>query len=133
MFKNIVKAASAVICSAALLFGMAAAPANAANQDKVRETGEFIYYYSPKRGGAWSDFTGNVPSLTGYGFIGGRGWDGYGQALRNNAASVDNLNPYRSATVYYSPNYVGTSVSVRQWAWRNLDVLRNDNASHKFI
>ena len=130
------KRIAAAACGAALVIGglvASAPPALAANQDKHIDLYEMAYYYSPNLKNAFSDFSIDIPSLSGYTFIGGSGKPGFGQAVRNNAASVDNWDPDYRVRVWYSPNYQGANETVAKFGWKNLAGLRNDNASHKFI
>jgi hypothetical protein len=62
-------------------------------------------------GSAYLDHVGNIPSLSGYTFGTGENHNvntpGYGQAVRNNAASMENGTPNCNVTTWVYPNYVG--------------------------
>jgi hypothetical protein len=54
--------------------------------------------------------------------------DGVGEAIRNNAASINNKSS-RRATVYYSPGYGGNSDYINAGYAGNLHYTSNNNAS----
>lgn len=105
--------------------------ANAAGQDGVVDANEFVFYYSANFGGSYDDFSASKADLTGYTFI-KPGLAGYGQAVRNNSASVRNKRN-QAARVYYSPNYLGVSDYIDPLGSTNLVNTSNDNASFRWI
>lgn len=117
--------------SLSLLPVVVATSAHAAGQDGVVNSGEMIFYYSANFTGSYSDFSASRTDLTGYTFL-KAGASGYGQAVRNNAASVDNRRN-QAARVYYSINYAGVSDYVDPLGARNLAATSNDNASFRWI
>lgn len=107
------------IVGAALAQG---APANGSiyniNQWKASWCSHSAYnwclYYSPggaNGNSAFFNYFGGVPNLSGYTFGTGENKDpsvpGYGQAVRNNAASLEDGTPNCNVTTWVSPNYVG--------------------------
>lgn len=131
--KNWMKAALTLASVAAIAAG-GATPASAANQDGIQNSYELIYFYNSNVAGAWSDFSIPIANLAGYSYIGGgSGASGFGQAVKNNAASIRNAHPTRTARVYYNSNWAGTSNSCVPGCTGNLTPsLKNNNASHKW-
>lgn len=132
--KLIKKAAVAVAAVLAVGAG-AALPAQAANQDAIQNTYELIYYYNSNLAGAWSDFAGDVSNLSGYSYIGGGlSANGFGQAVKNNAASIKNTHTTRTVRVYYNSSWGGTYNECKAKCAGNLTpALKNQNASHKWL
>ncbi|MFT3887320.1 MAG: hypothetical protein QM713_04050 [Arachnia sp.] len=112
-----------------------ATPAQAANQDGVQETNEMVYYYNSGLAGAWSDFAWNVPNLAGYAYIGGgTGANGFGDPVKNNAASVRNKHSTAAIHIYYNSGYGGYSNKFYPNMSGNLSpTLKNENASHQWM
>jgi hypothetical protein len=111
-------------------------PAQAASRDGRCGSGEFCYYYNSNEQGSVSDFKGSVDDYgttqpTCYEFK-GRG-RGRGLCVKNNAASVWNRSGH-TVRVYYNSNFAGAYQDFRPGARGNLrTVLKNDNASHRFL
>lgn len=112
-----------------------AAPAQAATRDGVCDTGEFCYYFNSDFAGSISDhgtklgdYGTTTPSC--YTFrTAGRA--GYGQCIKNNAASVHNRTG-QTIRVYYNSDFSGTYVDIAAGVRKNLagTGLYNQNASH---
>ena len=98
------KAAILAIVSCAVIIGLAR-PAQAVGQDAAIDNNEFIFYYNSNYGGSYVDFAGAKANLAGYDFL-KSGLAGYGQGVKNNAASVANLRG-ATARVYFNSNYAG--------------------------
>ncbi|MDO7869408.1 CHAP domain-containing protein [Nocardioides jiangxiensis] len=129
-------ALTASVATVASLFAATAAPAQAATaRNGVCETGEFCYSYNSDFAGSVSDhgtrlgdYGSTTPSC--YTFR-TPGKAGYGQCVKNNAASVWNRTS-QTIRVYYNSNYSGAYVDVAAGVKRNLagTALYNQNASH---
>lgn len=132
--KHIKKAAVALAAAVAVGAG-AALPAQAANQDGIQNIYELIYFYNSNNAGAWSDFTVNVANLAGYAYIGGgSSASGFGQGVKNNAASIKNTHVSRTAAVYYNSYFAGPSYLCVPGCRANLSpTLKNQNASHRWL
>lgn len=80
-------------------------------------SGDACLYYSPDRGGAkfGKSETGNYDGA----YFGGGG-AGDGQAVINNAASVENLSNWWNLRVYYGPDLSGPNQYVPKSTWVNL-------------
>lgn len=126
---------AAIAAVAATLAVGVSSPAEAATRNGVCETGEFCYSYN-------SDFSGSVSDhgtqLADYGTttpscytFKTSGKSGYGQCIKNNAASVYNRTD-KTIRVYYNSNFSGSYVDVAPGVKRNLagTSLYNNNASH---
>lgn len=122
--------AAAVAASVLATVAMPSA-AHAASQDTIIETNEFVFYYSANFAGSYIDFGSSKADLSGYTFI-KSGLSGYGQAVRNNSASVRNKRN-QAARVYYSPNYLGISDYIAPLGSTNLVNTSNDNASFRWV
>lgn len=107
-----------------------ASPAHAAGQDGAIDNNEFIFFYNSSQAGSISDFATNKADLAGYTFL-KSGLSGYGQAVKNNSASVRNLRA-SVARVYFSSNYVGVYDEVAAESSRNLANTYNENASFRW-
>lgn len=127
---NVVKKIAAVAAGAALgslLLGTT--PASAAGGNCV--TGEACLYYNSNLAGArygWAG-SGNY-TFTFQAWSGGS--SGAGVPVKNNAASVANLDTYWNLTVYYNSNlncsYACQSIPASSWA-NFIPALKNQNAS----
>ncbi|MET8416471.1 peptidase inhibitor family I36 protein [Streptomyces sp. NPDC005134] len=113
--------------------GLAAAPAQAAEGCNTPEA--CLSYNSNLQGAIFvhqtslADYAGYAFSISSYG-----GSAGAGQFVKNNAASVENLNLNYRYRVYYNSNYSGAYQTVGTEAWANLNsTLKNENASGAFI
>ena len=100
------------------------------------EDGEFCYYYNSNIAGSISDFTvsvadyGDSPS-TCYVFKGAG--NGYGQCIKNNAASVWNRSN-STVRVYYKSGYTGVYQDISAGYEGNLNsTLYNEDASHQIL
>lgn len=126
--------AALVAVLAALSIGVTA-PAQAATRNGVCESGEFCYYYNSNLAGSVSDHGTSLadcgatkPSCYTYRTSGKAG---YGQCIKNNAASVWNRTS-KTIRVYYNSGYTGKYVDVASGTKKNLygTALYNQNASH---
>lgn len=131
----------AVGATLALLFSvlatlLTASPAQAATaRNGVCESGEFCFYYNSDHVGSISDHAavdlgdyGTDPA-TCYEFR-TSGRNGYGQCIKNNAASVWNRTG-KAVRVHYNSNFGGTYQQVAAGGQVNLNAtLKNNNASH---
>ena len=131
MFAKRVVTVAAAIASIAALGTVTAPGASAAGQDGVAESEEFIFFYNSNYGGSYSDFASNKPDLAGYTFL-RQGLNGYGQAVKNNSASVYN-NRTQAARVYFNSGYAGAVDQVPGMSGRNLTLTYNENASFRWI
>jgi hypothetical protein len=131
--KRIIRIGTALAAAAALSVGLTGV-ANAANQDAVKNTNELIYYYNSGLAGAWSDFSVNVSNLAGYSYIGGgKDANGFGYAVKNNAAAIQNKSTTRTVTVYLNSGYQNTANVCLPGCSGNLTpALKNNNASHRW-
>ena len=126
---------AAILAVLSTLFVGVAAPAQAASRDGVCDTGEFCDYFTSDFAGSISDhgtqlgdYGTTTPSC--YTFrTAGRA--GYGQCIKNNAASVYNRTS-QTIRVYYNSNFSGTYVDIAAGVRKNLagTGLYNQNASH---
>ncbi len=125
--------AYASIAAASLLGATLAvsAPAQAASQDGICQSGEFCLYYNSDRTGSLADFSGSIADYGGtYKFISAGA--GQGQLVKNQAASVRNRT-FGNVTVFYNSGYAGSSQTIAPGAAVNLNTtLKNQNASHRF-
>lgn len=128
-------ALAALFAVLASLFVGVAAPAQAATRNGVCETGEFCYYFNSNFAGSVSD---HGTQLADYGTTTPScytfktpGKAGYGQCIKNNAASVYNRTT-KTIRVYYNSNYSGKYVDIAAGTTKNLanTGLYNQNASH---
>lgn len=121
-----------------LLVGLVAAPgpASAATaRNGICESGEFCYSYNSDWWGSVSDFNVSVPNYgtdpnTCYEFK-TKHLNGYGQCVKNNAASVWN-NSNRPVKVYLNSGFKGAYQVVLPGKRFTLTTLKNNNASHQF-
>lgn len=129
---TVLAAIAAVVAS---LFVGLAGSAQAATRNGACESGEFCYSYNSDFAGSVSDhgaqlgdYGSTTPSC--YTFR-TAGKAGYGQCIKNNAASVWNRTA-KTIRVYYNSNYSGKYVDVASGVKRNLagTALYNQNASH---
>lgn len=120
----------------ASLFVGVSAPAQAATRDGACESGEFCYFYNSDFAGSVSDHS--AASLGDYGTttpscytFRTSGRAGYGQCIKNNAASVWNRTG-KTMRVYYNSDLTGKYVDVAAGVKKNLagTGLYNQNASH---
>jgi hypothetical protein len=88
-----------------------------------------LYYNSNLAGARFNDpYTDNYAGWVFKAWSGGDA--GAGQAVKNNAASVRNYDPYVTGVVYYNSNQAGPSESISPSSWVNLNsTLKNENAS----
>ncbi len=128
-------AAAALTTVVAGLVVGAAAPSQAASRDGICDAGEFCYSYNSGFAGSVSD---HGASLGDYGTttpdcytFKTAGKAGYGQCIKNNAASVRNRTS-QTIRVYYNSDYSGAYVDVAAGTTRDLagTALYNQNASH---
>lgn len=152
-FRRIV--AGAVVGLAALTI-MGAGPASAARQDGVCNAsaysldpvGEICLYYNSGLAGSrfdWAFPQANIPNFATYPSTARAplpgttityltsGLAGYGQAVKNNAASAYNRYYGASVYVYFNSNYAGTSDFVGSLTSKNLSNTYNDNASLRWV
>ncbi|MFE7074510.1 hypothetical protein ACFU96_30935 [Streptomyces sp. NPDC057620] len=99
--------------------------------------GQICLYYNSGLKNANFPRTGmaaQIPDYAGYTFNNGSGLPGYGQAVKNNAASI--MNGYEgqpSFGVFYNSNYKGDRGWFVAGDGRDLpDYLKNENASGRF-
>ena len=93
---------------------------------------QFCLWYAQGKGtgGAGWGSSGSVGTISGTFTIGGSGAAGYGQAVRNNAASMTNATTNCNVTTWYSPNYTGAFNWLSPDEGGNLTSnLRNNEAS----
>jgi GH24 family phage-related lysozyme (muramidase) len=114
-----------------------AAPAIAAANDGLCETGEFCYYYSATNAGSMRDFSSSsLPSYTdstGSCYTFKSAGAGQGECVQNHAASVWNRTS-STVNVYYNSNYGGASQGFASNAKGDLNAtLKNNNASHRTV
>ncbi len=117
------------------LVGLSGTASAATNVCGYNETAIF---YNSDTDGAYmcTNQNYNIPDFSGYTFnytqSGTGGSNGYGQAVKNNAASIDNYDNDRSYRVYYNSNYAGVYQTIAPFAHANLNSqLKNENASGK--
>jgi hypothetical protein len=123
-----------VSVAAMLAFGLAPA-ANAAGQDATINPNEFVFFYNSDFAGSYDDFINPQSSLAGFTFI-KPGLNGYGQAVKNNSASVGNYKP-QPVRIYYNSGYAGVydqvaAATPSSPAGRNLVSTYNQNASFQW-
>lgn len=112
--KDFMKKRSATLVTAALAsmaaLGVTAPPAAADSVCDPSYPCMWLYYNSNQQGARFMAAS-NKSNLAGYIFDAGRGESGYGQALKNNAASAtfraDNNFYLSSGTVFYNSGYAG--------------------------
>jgi Peptidase inhibitor family I36 len=93
---------------------------------------QFCLWYAQGKGtgGAGWGSSGSVGTISGTFTIGGSSQAGYGQAVRNNAASMTNATSNCNVTVWVSPNYTGAFNWLSPDHGGNLTAnLRNNEAS----
>ncbi len=94
------------------------------------------YFYNSDLKGASKSFCGPVANLAGYTYDTGSDLAGYGQAVKNNAASIRHLvhaSGQPNVNVYELSNYGGKSNYCVPGCQGNLTPdLKNENASHKW-
>ncbi|GAA5012299.1 peptidase inhibitor family I36 protein [Actinopolymorpha pittospori] len=126
---------AAVAAATAVAAGIAvtgtALPASAASENGVCEYREACLHYAGNLTGSFRDYYSNVPDFAGDTFL--SAGSGHGQRVKNNSASVRNLDPYLFARVYYNENYSGPYDQVNKNSWRNLVNAWNDNASLQWV
>lgn len=115
-------------------------PGTASADPNVCGYNETAIFYNSNTDGAYmcTDQNYNIPDFVGYTFNytqnGTGGTSGYGQAVKNNAASVSNYQNDRSYRVYYNRNYAGVYQTFAPFAYGNLNSqLKNENASGKSL
>jgi hypothetical protein len=98
--------------------------------DHIGRTGRCNYriclYWDSNARGAGIAFNGTVFDLAGYTWP--NNGTGYGQRVKNNAASVENQGNF-PASVYYNENLSGPMDWLNPGTWGNLVQTWNDNAS----
>ena len=88
-----------------------------------------FYHPGPTNKGAYLEVYDGIPNLSGYVFS-GKGLAGAGQKVRNNAASMESIDPSCSAQVFVYPMYTGDSNEVGPYRGGNLNwALVNNEAS----
>ncbi|MER6916641.1 peptidase inhibitor family I36 protein [Streptomyces sp. NPDC000594] len=102
-----------------------ASPASAATN--TCNPSHFCLFYNSNIQNAYYPFWDKVPDFAGYTFRGAGA--GAGQAVKNNAASAQNLQTGLVARVHFNSNYGGVYDNVGPTSWRNLANTYNDNAS----
>ena len=92
---------------------------------------QFCLWYAQGKGtGCRLGGSGSIGTITGTFTIGGSGAAGYGQAVRNNAASMTDATTNCNVTVWVSPNYTGDYNWLSHQEGGNLTSnLRNNEAS----
>jgi len=120
---------ASVLASVALSTASVVGAAHAGAQDGVPNNDEFIFYYNSGQTGSLSDFSAAKADLAGFDFV--SAGTGYGQGVKNNAASVDNRRAV-AARVYFNSNYAGAYDHVNADSARNLVNTYNDNASFRW-
>ncbi len=126
-----IAAASAVLVTAGAAVGLAAPTAQAETRCS---TLYLCLYYNSNQQGSFRVFVTNTPDFAGYTFTGDGA--GYGQAVKNNAASATNGFPTssgRSARIFYNSNYGGVYDNVGPSSARNLSNTYNENASFHWV
>ncbi|MEU7375425.1 peptidase inhibitor family I36 protein [Streptomyces albidoflavus] len=106
-----------------------AAPASAATN--TCNPSHFCLFYNSDKQNAYYPFWDDVSDFAGYTFKGAGA--GSGTAVKNNAASAQNLQTGLVARVYFNSNYGGVYDNVAPTSWRNLSNTYNDNASFKWF
>ncbi len=136
--KHLKKTVTLVCAAVALATPILASPAYAAGplRNGYCEDGEFCYYYNSNNAGSISDLT---VSIADYGDNPSTCWvfkgagNGYGQCIKNNAASVWNRSN-STVRVYYNSGYAGAYQNISAGYKGNLNsTLYNENASHQFL
>ncbi|GAA1870694.1 peptidase inhibitor family I36 protein [Myceligenerans crystallogenes] len=130
-------AAGAALIGSLVLATALGAPAQAAARDGVCETGEFCYYFNSDHAGSVSDHPatdlgdyGTDPATCYVFRTAGRA--GYGECIKNNAASVWNRTG-KPVRVHYNSSFGGTYQEIAAGGQVNLNAtLKNNNASHRF-
>lgn len=110
-----------------------ATPASATGTGSCDDTIDACLYFNSNLAGAkYGDSRGSTRSIENYtGTFGGG--NGAGYPVKNNAASVDNMNYNYSVTIYYNSNYGGPKQKISRNSWANLNSsLKNNNASQCF-
>lgn len=118
---------------AALMLGvLLATPASASGSGNCSGIDACLYFNSNLAGAKYGDPRGNTRSVENYsGYFGGG--NGAGVPVKNNAASVRNLNINYYVKIYYNSNYGGPSQMIPAGKWQNLNAtLKNNNASQCF-
>ena len=136
MYRLRALALASLLAVLSALFVTISAPAQAATlRNGVCESGEFCYAYNSNFAGSISDHGAKLASYGAtkpscYTFR-TPGKAGYGQCIKNNAASVWNRTS-KTIRVYYNSNYSGKYVDVAAGVKKNLygTALYNQNASH---
>ncbi|MET8584826.1 hypothetical protein ABZX39_28710 [Streptomyces collinus] len=132
--RNIAAAAVALPVVVGSLFA-ATAPASAyASDNCLDSTLCVVFDYNSNLEGASAHFErDNVSNLAGYTFDEYSGDAGYGQSVKNNAASLDNVSPNSYVTIYFNSGYGGScdSVPPSDLVFRLHNTYNND-ASFKF-
>src|SRR5436305_8612932 len=153
---SIIRRGAAVAAVAAVTLGVAvgiAGPASAeGSQDCTGHTTGLCLYYNSNEHGARIDALGDVwnyavnpnsPACNGaagcppylFSYYGYNGSNGYGQHVKNNAASACSDNGADSYNVYYNSGYLGSadSIGFGQAYCINLYNTYNNNASQQRI
>ena len=132
------KIAAAAVTLPVVLGSLFAAttPASAyASNDCLDSSKCVVLYYNSDLLGASAHFErDDVYNLAGYVFDEYSGDAGYGQAVKNNAASVDNVSPSSYVSIYYNSGYGGScdSIPPSGLVFR-LHNTYNEDASFKFV
>ncbi|MEV7237285.1 peptidase M23 [Streptomyces sp. NPDC051020] len=123
-------ATTAAIAGALTLAGVAPASASGATCNEGWGNGDLCLHYNSNNAGSHTGFVSSVSNQVGYTFKSAGA--GQGQALKNNAASVQNWDHSRDAAVYFNSGYSGNYDLALAWTGGNLAATYNNNASHNF-
>ncbi|GHH36248.1 peptidase inhibitor family I36 protein [Lentzea cavernae] len=128
------KVLAGAIAAVAVL--VATPAASAAARDGVCNTNEFCLYWAPESLGSLSDFTTSIGNYgtsqpTCYEFR-TPGLLGYGECIKNNAASACNKRS-KAVRVYFNSYHEGVYDTIPANACRELSKTLFDNASHLFL
>lgn len=104
-------------------------PASAATN--TCDASHFCLFYNSNIQNAYYPFWDTNSNFAGYVFKGAGA--GAGVAVKNNAASAQNLQTGMTARVYFNSNFGGSYDNVGPTSWRNLSNTYNNNASFKWV
>ncbi|MDH6108911.1 hypothetical protein P3T36_006296 [Kitasatospora sp. MAP12-15] len=128
-------AAVSVAALGSVLVGLGASPASASPGGCVWGTDNCIYYHSNFTGGFNGD-GGHDNYLAAWYYEGcaGGNCDGDGQAVKNNAGSMYNMNP-NTVRIFYNSNWSGPYFDISGYTEASLvgTVVYNQNASQSFL
>ncbi|MCM2411034.1 peptidase inhibitor family I36 protein [Streptomyces sp. RKAG290] len=121
--------AGAISVAAIACAVLGASPASATGQGSCDDTVDAcLYYNSNYAGPKYGDSRGSTSSVHNY-----SGTFSNGYAVKNNAASVKNLNFNYNVRIYYNSNFGGPSQLIKRDTSANLNAtLKNNNASQCF-